>query len=186
LLAGFGWTYFFDPEDRGDMFLRKVSWNSSDYTASYPRRWYSFVITPVKTSNHTQYVGLFPSLPSLTDPSSLTPLPLTQVSRLQSRTIYHKLLRLQFKLDFLRCSEGNQQHQWRFTSRKNRLIRLADSGGRPVPDAQVDQIRVTFVCRPGRSTRHVDQQLNMPHWTITLIFSNHFMWSFFNKIHRLL
>jgi hypothetical protein len=35
------WTYFFDPEDRGDMFLRNVSWNSTDYTASYLRRWYS-------------------------------------------------------------------------------------------------------------------------------------------------
>jgi hypothetical protein len=34
------WTYFFDPEDGGDMFLRNVGWNSTDYTASYPRRWY--------------------------------------------------------------------------------------------------------------------------------------------------
>jgi hypothetical protein len=41
LLAGFCWTYFFDPEDWGDMFLRNVSWNSTDYMASYPRRWYS-------------------------------------------------------------------------------------------------------------------------------------------------
>jgi hypothetical protein len=30
------WTYFFDPEDGGDMFLRNVGWNSTDYTASYP------------------------------------------------------------------------------------------------------------------------------------------------------
>jgi hypothetical protein len=30
-----------DPEDGGDMFLRNVGWNSTDYTASYPRRWYS-------------------------------------------------------------------------------------------------------------------------------------------------
>jgi hypothetical protein len=35
------WTNFFDPEDGGDMFLRNVGWNSTDYTASYPRRWYS-------------------------------------------------------------------------------------------------------------------------------------------------
>jgi hypothetical protein len=31
-------NYFFDPEDGGDMFLRNVGWNSTDYTASYPRR----------------------------------------------------------------------------------------------------------------------------------------------------
>jgi hypothetical protein len=35
------WTYFFDPEDGGDKFLQNVGWNSTDYTASYPRRWYS-------------------------------------------------------------------------------------------------------------------------------------------------
>jgi hypothetical protein len=33
-------TYFFDPEDGGDMFLRNVGRNSTDYTA-------------VKTSNPT-------------------------------------------------------------------------------------------------------------------------------------
>jgi hypothetical protein len=32
------WTYFFDPEDGGDMFLRNVGWHSTDYTTSYPRR----------------------------------------------------------------------------------------------------------------------------------------------------
>jgi hypothetical protein len=31
-------NYFFDPEDGGDMFLRNVGSNSTDYTASYPRR----------------------------------------------------------------------------------------------------------------------------------------------------
>jgi hypothetical protein len=31
-------NYFFDPEDGGDMFLRNVGCNSTDYTASYPRR----------------------------------------------------------------------------------------------------------------------------------------------------
>jgi hypothetical protein len=36
-----GRTYFFDPENGGDMFFRNVGWNSTDYTASYPRRWYS-------------------------------------------------------------------------------------------------------------------------------------------------
>jgi hypothetical protein len=30
LLAGFCLTYFFDPEDGGDMFLRNVGWNSTD------------------------------------------------------------------------------------------------------------------------------------------------------------
>jgi hypothetical protein len=29
---------FFDPEDGGDMILRNVGCNSTDYTASYPRR----------------------------------------------------------------------------------------------------------------------------------------------------
>jgi hypothetical protein len=32
------WTYFFDPEDGDDMFLRNVGLNSTDYMASYPRR----------------------------------------------------------------------------------------------------------------------------------------------------
>jgi hypothetical protein len=35
---------FFGPEDGGDTFLRKVGYNSTYYTASYPRRWYSSVI----------------------------------------------------------------------------------------------------------------------------------------------
>jgi hypothetical protein len=35
------WTYFFDPEDGGDIFLRNIGWHWTDYTASYPRRWYS-------------------------------------------------------------------------------------------------------------------------------------------------
>jgi hypothetical protein len=30
-----------DPEDGGDMFLRNVGCNSTDYMVSYPRRWYS-------------------------------------------------------------------------------------------------------------------------------------------------
>jgi hypothetical protein len=29
---------FFDPEDGGDMFLRNIGCNSTDYTASHPRR----------------------------------------------------------------------------------------------------------------------------------------------------
>jgi hypothetical protein len=41
LLAGYCWNYFFDREDGGDMFLRNVGCNSTDYTASHPRRWYS-------------------------------------------------------------------------------------------------------------------------------------------------
>jgi hypothetical protein len=51
LACWFCWTYFFDPEDGGDMFLRNVSCNSTDYMASYPRRWYSSVIQIV-----TQYI----------------------------------------------------------------------------------------------------------------------------------
>jgi hypothetical protein len=35
------WNYFFDPKDGGDIFFRNVGCNSTDYTASYPRRWYS-------------------------------------------------------------------------------------------------------------------------------------------------
>jgi hypothetical protein len=34
-------AYFFDSEDRGDMFLRNVSWHWVDYMALYPRRLYS-------------------------------------------------------------------------------------------------------------------------------------------------
>jgi hypothetical protein len=30
-------NYLFDPEDGGDMFIRNVGCNSTDYTASYPR-----------------------------------------------------------------------------------------------------------------------------------------------------
>jgi hypothetical protein len=41
LLAGSCWNYFFDPEDGGDIFLRNVGCNSTEYKASYPRRWYS-------------------------------------------------------------------------------------------------------------------------------------------------
>jgi hypothetical protein len=40
-LLVFCWIYFLDLQDGGDMFLRNVGWNSTDYTASYPRRWYS-------------------------------------------------------------------------------------------------------------------------------------------------
>jgi hypothetical protein len=32
---------FFDPEDGGAMFLRNVGCYTTDYTTSYPRRWYS-------------------------------------------------------------------------------------------------------------------------------------------------
>jgi hypothetical protein len=32
---------FFDPDDGGDTFLRNVGHNSTNYTASYPRRRYS-------------------------------------------------------------------------------------------------------------------------------------------------
>jgi hypothetical protein len=38
LLARWFAELFFDPEDGGDTFLRNVGCNSTDYTASYPRR----------------------------------------------------------------------------------------------------------------------------------------------------
>jgi hypothetical protein len=44
LLSCSCWNYFFDPEDGGDMFLRNVGCNSTDYTASHPRRWYSCLL----------------------------------------------------------------------------------------------------------------------------------------------
>jgi hypothetical protein len=44
LLLWFLARYFFEPEDRGDIFLRNVSWNSTDYTALYPRTWYSSIL----------------------------------------------------------------------------------------------------------------------------------------------
>jgi hypothetical protein len=34
-------AYFFDPADRGDMFLRNVGWHSTHYTTLYLRSWYS-------------------------------------------------------------------------------------------------------------------------------------------------
>jgi hypothetical protein len=34
-------AYFFDPENGGDMFLRKVSWFSTDYMVLYTKRHYS-------------------------------------------------------------------------------------------------------------------------------------------------
>jgi hypothetical protein len=33
------WTYFFDPEYGGGMYLRSVGWHSTDYTALYTRNW---------------------------------------------------------------------------------------------------------------------------------------------------
>jgi hypothetical protein len=36
--AGGKQNYFFDPEDGDNMFLRNVGCNSTDYTASHPRR----------------------------------------------------------------------------------------------------------------------------------------------------
>jgi hypothetical protein len=39
--AGFLLSLFFSPEDGSDMLLRNVGWLSTDYTALYPRRWYS-------------------------------------------------------------------------------------------------------------------------------------------------
>jgi hypothetical protein len=41
LHSGFFVGLLFDPEDWGGMFIRNVGWLSTEYTASYPRRWYS-------------------------------------------------------------------------------------------------------------------------------------------------
>jgi hypothetical protein len=41
---------FFDREDGGDSLLRNVGCNSTGYTASYPRRWYSSCIRVVWSS----------------------------------------------------------------------------------------------------------------------------------------
>jgi hypothetical protein len=38
LICWFLLNYFFYPEDGGDIFLRNVGCNSTDYTALYPRR----------------------------------------------------------------------------------------------------------------------------------------------------
>jgi hypothetical protein len=38
MLARWFAELFFDPEDEGDIFLRNVRCNSTDYTPSYPRR----------------------------------------------------------------------------------------------------------------------------------------------------
>jgi hypothetical protein len=38
LLAPWFAELFFDPEDGGNKFIRNVGHNSTDYTASYPRR----------------------------------------------------------------------------------------------------------------------------------------------------
>jgi hypothetical protein len=40
--AGLVLSLLFDPEDGGEMFLRNVGWLSTDYTALYLRRWYSW------------------------------------------------------------------------------------------------------------------------------------------------
>jgi hypothetical protein len=62
LLAGFYWTYFFYPEDGGDMFLRNACWNSIDYTASYPKRWYSSFLPPLFHSSPLDPNILFSAL----------------------------------------------------------------------------------------------------------------------------
>jgi hypothetical protein len=52
---------FFDPEYGGDFFLRNVGWLSTDYTALYPRRWYSTWCT-----GRTEHLGRdrFPRSPA--------------------------------------------------------------------------------------------------------------------------
>jgi hypothetical protein len=45
---------FFDPEDGDDMFLRNVCWISTDYTASYPRRYNSSYCIHIYPENGTR------------------------------------------------------------------------------------------------------------------------------------
>jgi hypothetical protein len=49
---GFLLTSTFDPEDGGDMFLWNVGRHSTDYTALYPRRWYSSIDLEILTDLH--------------------------------------------------------------------------------------------------------------------------------------
>jgi hypothetical protein len=42
---------FFDPEDGGNMFLRKLGGLSTDYTALYSQKTGFFMATAVRTSN---------------------------------------------------------------------------------------------------------------------------------------
>jgi hypothetical protein len=53
--TGFLLNLFLDPEDGGDMFLRKVSLHSTDCTALNPRRWYSSKIQVIKFSNSKDF-----------------------------------------------------------------------------------------------------------------------------------
>jgi hypothetical protein len=53
LFAGLCWTYFLDPEDGGDMFLRNVGWNSTDYAIFQKKT--LFITIAVKTSNPRQW-----------------------------------------------------------------------------------------------------------------------------------
>jgi hypothetical protein len=48
--AGFLLGLFFNPEDGGNMFLRNFGWFSTDYTALYPRRWYSLYYLHLQSS----------------------------------------------------------------------------------------------------------------------------------------
>jgi hypothetical protein len=63
LFAGSCWNYFFDPEDGGDMFLKNLGCNSTDYTVSHPRRWYAsyhvtkFYLIQFERCNVTQTVN---------------------------------------------------------------------------------------------------------------------------------
>jgi hypothetical protein len=49
--ASFLLSVFFNPEDGGDMLLRKVGWLSADYTALYPRRYNSSMQVIFMTHN---------------------------------------------------------------------------------------------------------------------------------------
>jgi hypothetical protein len=61
LLIGFRWTYFFHPEDGGDMFLRNVGWNSTGYMALYLTRWYRLPVFAELISSTLKMEAIFSS-----------------------------------------------------------------------------------------------------------------------------
>jgi hypothetical protein len=61
LLVGFRWNYFVHPEDRGDIFLRNDGWNSTGYTASNSRRWYSLPYFAERISSTLNFEAIYSS-----------------------------------------------------------------------------------------------------------------------------
>jgi hypothetical protein len=67
-------SLFFDPEDANDMSHRNVDWHLTDYTALYPRRWYSLEFNSFKGigGNPLRWPRdiLYPQKLALTSPTS--------------------------------------------------------------------------------------------------------------------